>query len=182
MKQSTQTTLIFCGILAVLLGAIAFAKRDTLFVPQMTIASRAFANGGDIPKIYTCDGNNVTPPLSFSGVPKTAYGIVLFVEDLDVPRGGYVHWVVYGIDPRVSLDEGKLPEGSMQGLNSAGKAAYAGFCPPPGKTHRYQFTAYAVSNNYRFVNPPDMKKLKSVMKWQVLTKATMTGKYTRPSI
>ena len=182
MKQSTQTALIFCGILAVLLGGIAIAKRDTLFVSPFNMTSRVFADGGMLPSVYTCDGKNVSPPLSFKNVPKTAHSIVVLVEDLDIPRGEFVHWLLYNIDPRISIEEGVIPKDSNQGINSEGKATYTGPCPPPGKTHRYHFSAYAVQNTYNFVRTPDAKKLKSVMKWQVLAKSTLTASYTRTSV
>jgi Raf kinase inhibitor-like YbhB/YbcL family protein len=112
---------------------------------RITVSSPAFAAGGAIPQRFTCMGENVSPPLAWSGVPAGTVEVAVVVDDPDAPRGTYVHWVAVGIDPaHTELAEGALPPGARQGRNSAGKAAYSGPCPPGGPPHHYRFTAYAL--------------------------------------
>ncbi len=180
MKSSTQNLLVFCGIVVLILAGITFSLRSQFVSSSMTITSSAFDDNGDIPSKYTCDGANISPPLTISNLPKKTRSVVVSVYDQDVPRGGFVHWVVYNVDSRTTnFEEGEVPMDSAIGLNSANHDAYDGPCPPAGKKHRYLFTAYAVSNVYKFVNPPDLAKLKKVMRWQVLGSAQMTGKYAK---
>jgi Raf kinase inhibitor-like YbhB/YbcL family protein len=164
----------------IMLLIIVIAYTGISFVtPHFTLTSTAFANNGMIPAAFTCDADGKSPPLSFSNVPRNTRNIVLVVQDLDSPRTTFVHWVMYGIDPTTkTIDAGSPPEGIEQGLNSSNKVGFAPFCPDKG-THRYQFTAYAASQAYHFVNPPTLEQLKNVMKWQVLEKAELTAKYTR---
>jgi Raf kinase inhibitor-like YbhB/YbcL family protein len=111
----------------------------------ITVSSPAFAAGAAIPRRFTCAGENLSPPLAWSGVPAGTVEVAVVVDDQDAPRGTYVHWVVVGIDPaRTELAEGALPPGARQGRNSAGKAAYTGPCPPGGPPHHYRFTVYAL--------------------------------------
>jgi Raf kinase inhibitor-like YbhB/YbcL family protein len=115
-------------------------------VPErVTVSSPAFAAGAAIPRRFTCEGANHSPPLGWSGVPTGTVEVALVVDDPDAPRGTYVHWVVVGIDPaRTELAEGAVPPGARQLRNSAGTAAYTGPCPPGGPPHHYRFTVYAL--------------------------------------
>jgi Raf kinase inhibitor-like YbhB/YbcL family protein len=120
---------------------------------RITVSSPAFAAGGAIPRRFTCMGENVSPPLAWSGVPAGTVEVAVVVDDPDAPRGTYVHWVVVGIDPaHTELAEGALPPGSRQGRNSAGKAAYSGPCPPGGPPHHYRFTVYALKSKVEVGN------------------------------
>src|SRR6266536_2230915 len=110
----------------------------------ITLSSTAFAEGDDIPRRYTCDGENVSPPLSFAGVPADSQDLALLVEDPDAPGGTFVHWVAWGIDPgQPHIAAGAPTPGS--GKNGFGGTGYRGPCPPAGKPHRYVFTVYALS-------------------------------------
>jgi Raf kinase inhibitor-like YbhB/YbcL family protein len=112
---------------------------------RITVTSPAFTAGAAIPERFTCDGDNRSPPLRWSGVPAGTVEVALVVDDPDAPRGTYVHWVIVGIDPAsTELAEGAVPPGARQVGNSAGKAAYAGPCPPGGAPHHYRFTVYAL--------------------------------------
>ena len=116
----------------------------------MNIISPAFSEGEEIPKIYTCDGNNINPPLEFSEVPENAKSLVLIMDDPDVPRnlkpdGIFDHWVVFNIPPEITkIDENSKPLGIV-GKNSAGQSEYTGPCPPDRK-HRYFFKLYALDS------------------------------------
>ena len=112
---------------------------------RITVSSPAFAAGAAIPRRFTCEGESVSPPLAWSGVPAGTVEVALVVDDPDAPRGTYVHWVVVGIDPaRTELAEGAVPPAARQLSNSAGKAAYTSPCPPGGPAHHYRFTVYAL--------------------------------------
>jgi Raf kinase inhibitor-like YbhB/YbcL family protein len=108
--------------------------------------SSAAVYGAKMPAIYTCDGQDISPPLNWQGVPAGTQGFALLVTDPDDPHGTFTHWVVYNIPKSITnLDENAtLPIGTMSGLNSGGKLAYYGPCPPAGPIHHYIFTLYAL--------------------------------------
>jgi Raf kinase inhibitor-like YbhB/YbcL family protein len=111
----------------------------------ITLSSPAFTEGAAIPQRFTCDGDNLSPPLRWSELPTGTVEVALVVDDPDAPRGTDVHWVVVGLDPAsTKLAEGMVPPGARQLRNSAGKAAYTGPCPPGGPPHHYRFTIYAL--------------------------------------
>jgi Raf kinase inhibitor-like YbhB/YbcL family protein len=122
------------------------APRTERALPDaITVSSPAFAAGAAIPQRFTCDGDNRSPPLGWSGVPAGTVEVALVVDDPDAPRGTYVHWVVLDLDPAgTELAEGAVPPGARQVPNSAGTAAYTGPCPPGGPAHHYRFTVYAL--------------------------------------
>ncbi len=132
------------ALLPVLVSA-ACSKQEgvrTTAPSTLHITSTAFADGASIPAQYTCDGANISPPLSWDvgGAPFAA----LVVDDPDAPRGTYVHWVVVDIPAGVtSSAENAAPSGGVQVKNSAGKPSWTGPCPPSG-THHYRFTIYAL--------------------------------------
>jgi Raf kinase inhibitor-like YbhB/YbcL family protein len=110
----------------------------------ITVTSAAFDDGSPIPVRFTCKGDNVSPPLAWSGVPSGAAALALVVADPDAPGGTYIHWVVLDADPATtSVGEGEVPAGAGQARNSAKHARYDGPCPPSG-THRYRFTVFAL--------------------------------------
>jgi len=118
-------------------------------VERLIVYSTAFTNYTTIPRRYTCDGMDVSPPLSWSGAPAEAKSFIVIVEDLDAPRGVFTHWILYGVPGNItSIPEG-LPKGpttpyGLQGVNDFGNIGYNGPCPPPGRPHRYVFKVYAV--------------------------------------
>jgi Raf kinase inhibitor-like YbhB/YbcL family protein len=122
------------------------APRTERALPEaVTVSSPAFAADAAIPQRFTCEGENLSPPLRWSGLPAATVEVALVVDDPDAPRGTYVHWVVVGIDPaRTRLAEGTVPPTARQLRNSAGTTAYTGPCPPGGPPHHYRFTVYAL--------------------------------------
>lgn len=109
---------------------------------SITVTSPAFAEGGAVPSRYTCDAQNVSPPLAWSGVPAGAQALALVVDDPDAPSGTFTHWVVLDLPTATTgLPEGAVP--GTQAKNSAGKASWFGPCPPSGN-HHYRFTVYAL--------------------------------------
>jgi Raf kinase inhibitor-like YbhB/YbcL family protein len=127
-------------------SAVGDAPRAERALPErITVSSPAFTAGSPIPLRFTCDGDNRSPPLRWSGVPAGTVEVALIVDDPDAPRGTYVHWILVGLDPAgTELAEGAVPPGARQVRNSAGKAAYTGPCPPDGPAHHYRFTVYAL--------------------------------------
>jgi len=147
-------TLTLTALCVVLVGCGSSARQEpTVHVPAIiTVDSPEITEGGPIPTRYTCDGQDISPPLGWSGVPPDATALALVVDDPDAPRGTYTHWVVVDIDPALkSLARGQSPPGAQQIVNSAGKASYMGPCPPSG-VHHYRFTIYALSR--RLALPP----------------------------
>ena len=144
----------------------------------MKITSSAFENNTKIPFKYTCDGNNVNPPLSFSDIPQNAKSLTLIVDDPDAPAETWVHWLVFNINPKVTnVEEGKIPSGSQEGITSFGKTGYGGACPPSG-THRYFFKLYALDTVLNLTNP-DKAALEKEMQNHILAKAELIGLYKR---
>jgi Raf kinase inhibitor-like YbhB/YbcL family protein len=112
---------------------------------SVTVTSTAFSEGGEIPTRFTCDGEEISPPLAWESTSGAPRAWALVVDDPDAPGGTFVHWVVLDI-PRGtrSVAEAAVPAGSAQADNTAGGAGYAGPCPPSGR-HRYRFTVYGLS-------------------------------------
>ncbi|KQC05274.1 MAG: hypothetical protein APR53_02335 [Methanoculleus sp. SDB] len=151
----------------------------------MTVTSAAFADGGLIPSEYTCDGENLSPPLAFGGVPDGAVSLVLIADDPDAPFGTYTHWILYAVPPGtrvlpagigVSAD---LPDGSMQGKNAAGVFGYSGPCPPPGNPHRYFFRIYALDIVPAIPGTADRPAVLAAMEGHVLAAGELMGRYGR---
>jgi Raf kinase inhibitor-like YbhB/YbcL family protein len=110
----------------------------------IALTSTAFSEQGLIPRVYSCDGANQSPPLAWTGVPAGSAELVLTVEDPDAPNGTFVHWLLYGLEPSVTTLAAGSDGGGQGGLNSTGKRGYTGPCPPRGSQHRYVFTISAL--------------------------------------
>jgi Raf kinase inhibitor-like YbhB/YbcL family protein len=148
------------------------------------VKSTVFGEGNPIPKRYTCDDLNVSPPLEMSGVPESAKSLAVICEDPDAPSGVWTHWVIFNIPPESkTLPEGVemhelFEDGSKQGLNDSGRVGYSGPCPPGG-THRYYFRVYALDSKLDL--PPRISKqeLLNAMEGHVLDKGQLMGLYSR---
>jgi Raf kinase inhibitor-like YbhB/YbcL family protein len=148
-------------------------------IEGLKISSPAFENGGEIPKKYTCDGANVNPPLQIENVPLSTRSLALVFDDVDAPRGSYVHWILWNIAPGVKeIKENSVPEGAVQGVNDFKKRYYGGPCPP-GRAHKYVFKIYALDILLN-LNPDGTKKdLEKVMEGHIISRAQLTGLYKR---
>lgn len=149
----------------------------------MKLFSSAFTDGGRIPVRYTCDGENISPPLSWSELPEETATLALICDDPDAPAGVWDHWLLFNIKADVpELEEGishafdPFP-GSGHGLNSWGKACYGGPCPPSGE-HRYFFTLYALSGRVNLKPGATKAHLMRAMEPLILGTARLTGRYT----
>ncbi len=145
----------------------------------LKITSMAFGHNDMIPAKYTCDGADVVPPLAIEGVPENAKSLALIVDDPDAPRGTWVHWVVWNIDPKTAaIAEGSVPKGAQQGMNDFRKLAYGGPCPPPG-THRYFFKLYALDTLLNLGKGATKADLEKSMKGRILAQTEIIGRYRR---
>lgn len=151
----------------------------------MQIKSAAFENNGLIPKKYTCDGADVSPPLSLGNPPAGTKGIVLICDDPDAPMGTWVHWVLYGLSPETtSLSEGvpaqkEVLGGARQGINDFRKIGYGGPCPPKGPAHRYFFKLYAIDVELNLPSGATKQDVEKAMKGHILDEGQLIGKYGR---
>lgn len=145
----------------------------------MEITSSAFVNGGAIPQEFTCDGKDVSPPLSILGVPEAAKSLILIVDDVDAPAGVFTHWLVYDVFPGVTkLGPGSTPEGT-QGMNDFGKEYYGGPCPHSG-IHRYYFRVFALDMLLKIPAGSGRDGVERKMRGHVLDSGELMGTYTRP--
>lgn len=143
----------------------------------LSITSTAWPPGDPIPRASTCDGEDVSPPLTISGAPEGTVELVLVVTDQDA--AGFVHWVVGGIPPGApGFPQGGLPAGAVEAPNSSGTAAWSGPCPPAGTTHTYDFTVYALSGPSGLGPTSSSADLDTALSLATST-AAMTGTYTR---
>ena len=153
---------------------------------QMKLTSPAFKHMGEIPKKYTCDGEDVSPPLVWEGVPDGTKSLALIVDDPDAPdprapRMTWVHWVLYNLPPSTrGLEEGAvtLPPGTLQGRNDWGRTGYGGPCPPIGR-HRYFFNLYALDTILPDLGSPTKKALLEAMEGHIIEKTELIGTYKR---
>jgi len=148
-------------------------------VSSMKISSPAFGQNGTIPKKYTCDGENVNPPLSISQVPPSTQSLVLIMDDPDAPGRTFVHWTLWNIDPKITeIPENEVPEGARQGLTDFGTSGYGGPCPPSG-IHRYFFKLYALDSKLELPSNAKKADLEQAMKGHILAQAELIGLYSR---
>ena len=145
----------------------------------LKITSTAFSHNEMIPMKYTCDGSDMNPLLAIEGIPENAKTLALIVDDPDAPRGAWVHWVVWNIDPKTKeIAEGSVPKGALQGMNDFRKLDYGGPCPPSG-THRYFFKLYALDTLLNLEKGSTKADLEKSMKGHILAQAEIIGLYRR---
>ena len=144
---------------------------------NLTVKSSAFEAGKLIPKKYSCDGQDINPPLSIEGVPKEAKTLALIVDDPDAPKGTFDHWVVWNVAASTSaIAENTKP--GMEGLNGARRKGYMGPCPPSG-THRYFFKVYALDIELKLGASSNKKDVEKAMQGHILAKGELMGVYKR---
>ena len=146
----------------------------------MELRSSAFTNNTPIPARFSRDGENVSPPLEWSGLPDEAVELALICEDPDAPRGTFVHWLVGGIAPMdAALDVGQTPEGSVVGRNDFGNTGWDGPQPPPGAAHRYYFRLYALNAPANLRSGFDADQLRRAAASNEADSATLIGLFQR---
>jgi Raf kinase inhibitor-like YbhB/YbcL family protein len=148
---------------------------------EMTInvSSDAFNEGENIPKKYSCDGDNISPVISWAGIPAGTQSLAMIMDDPDAPSGTFVHWVIYNLPSSMTT----LPEGASgsgtQGANGARKLGFTGPCPPKGPAHRYFFKVYALDQKLSLKEGATKKDLENAMKGHILGQGQLMGKYGR---
>jgi len=154
----------------------------------LALKSSAFAHNGEIPRRYTCQGEDVSVPLAWSGVPAGAKSLVLIVDDPDAPdpkapRMTWVHWVLYNMPAtttglKEAVNTNELPKGTLEGFNDWKRTGYGGPCPPIGR-HRYFHKLYALETVLPAMENPTKADLEQAMKGHVIKKAELIGTYQK---
>jgi Raf kinase inhibitor-like YbhB/YbcL family protein len=155
---------------------------------SLKLISAAFAHASEIPRRYTCDGQDVSPPLVWSGVPEATKSLALVVDDPDAPdpkapRMVWVHWVLYNIPPSATglaedVAASRLPVGAREGTNNWQRTGYGGPCPPIGR-HRYFHRLYALDTLLPDLAHPEKAKLEKAMAGHIIAQAELIGTYAR---
>jgi len=159
-------------------------QKEVMKMPVLEIKSSSVKAGENIPAKFTCDGENISPQLSWSGIPDSVKELILICDDPDAPAGTWVHWVLYGLSP----DTNGLPEnvaqkekasGATQGKNDFGKIGYGGPCPPRGKAHRYFFRLYAIDKTLNLKPGAIKKDVMKAIDGHIMAQGELMGKYGR---
>jgi Raf kinase inhibitor-like YbhB/YbcL family protein len=183
-----RTWFAFPFVVTIGVVAVATGARDGGAAMTFRLTSASFENEGEIPTKHTCEGQDTSPPLAWSGLPAGTKSLALVVDDPDAPdprapKMTFVHWVVYAIDPGVSsLPEGaspaRMPEAAREGLNDWKASGYRGPCPPVGR-HRYFHKLYALDAQLGDLARADKASLERAMQGHVLGQATLLGTYQK---
>lgn len=170
--------LLICLAASSILSSVSWCQS------RMEIHTGAFTSGDAIPSKYTCSGEDISPALSWSGVPEGTKSLALIVDDPDAPSGTFVHWVIYNLPPQTThLDEAvpkatSIPGGGTQGRNDFGRYGYGGPCPPPGAPHHYHFRLFALNSQ---ISPggPSGPQVERAMQGHILARAGLTATFGR---
>lgn len=150
----------------------------------MKIKSSAFKHGEKIPRKYTCDGENISPPLTWENIPQETVTLTIISDDPDAPSKTWTHWLIFNIPPELSsLPEGvetvgEFENGIIQGINDFGSLGYGGPCPPFG-VHRYYFKLYALDKRLDLEPGATKEELLEAMKGHIIEKTEIIGLYSR---
>ncbi len=144
---------------------------------NMKLTSTAFGNNENIPAKFTCEGENINPPLEINEVPAGAKSLVIIVDDPDAPTGDWVHWTVWKIKPDTKgISEDSIPAGAVEGMTDFGEPGYGGPCPPSG-THRYQFKIFALDTLLNLAASAKKQDIETAMEGHILDQAMLVGLY-----
>ena len=151
---------------------------------SIQITSSAFKHEGMIPARFTCDGEDISPPLKWENLPQSTQSIAIIADDPDAPMGTFVHWVLYNLPantrqlPEAVPAKEVLDDGAVQGKTDFGRFGYGGPCPPSG-THRYFFKIYALDKRLEIVGIADKSRLLNAMQGHIVGQGELMGKYKR---
>jgi Raf kinase inhibitor-like YbhB/YbcL family protein len=180
-SNAVSVFFLFCAFSIV---AAPNSQKKRAAMDTMTVSSPVFGHKQPIPAHYTCDGEDISPPLLWTGVPLAAKSIALIADDPDAPTGMWVHWVVYDMPPSTgSLPErvdkaDTLPDGAKQGITDFRKTGYGGPCPPSG-THRYFFKVYALDIALGLPPGKNKKEIERAMQGHIVAYGELIGTYSR---
>jgi Raf kinase inhibitor-like YbhB/YbcL family protein len=167
-------TLLISSFLGINLSSNSAGKAMAL-----DVTSSAFSEGQSIPEKYTCDGQNVSPPIKWSGASEKTKSIAIICEDPDAPSGTFSHWVLYDLPGSTKeLAEGSSG-GGKEGVNGFGKKGYGGPCPPPGPAHRYFFRIYALDTESLSNAGSSKENITAAMQGHILAQRQLMGRYKR---
>lgn len=151
---------------------------------EIKITSSAFDENAMIPAKYTCDGEDISPPLEWDNVPEGTQSIAIIADDPDAPMGTFVHWVLFNLPgdtrqlPENVPTKGTLDNGAVQGITGFGRTGYGGPCPPSG-THRYFFKIYALDTKVELTSSAGKSQLLEAMAGHILGQGQLMGRYSR---
>lgn len=145
----------------------------------MQLTSPDFREGENIPKEFTCEGDNHSPTFELSGIPEGTTCLALIMDDPDAPMGTFTHWIFWNATFKTAEFSSKnMPEGAVEGTNGAGKIGYIGPCPPSG-THRYFFRVYALSTSLDLDQDATVDKLEEAIRGKIVSQAELVGLYEK---
>lgn len=144
--------------------------------PTLTIVSPDFADGGEIPPKFTCDGEDINPTIIVNGIPEGTRSLTLVVEDPDAPLTTYTQWLVWNIPPAETIPENTVP--GIQGLNTVGKNPYRGPCPV-SDSQRYSFKVYALGKILQLDKDAKRHQVEKAMEGHILAEGELVGRYSR---
>jgi len=178
MKARTMITIALLTI-CVAPAAVGTARKGGGKMEELKIASPAFADRGNIPAKYTCDGSDVNPPLTIQNVPAGTKSLALIMDDPDAPSGMWVHWLVWNINPATrEIAENTVSRESISGKNDWHRNSYGGPCPPSG-THRYFIKLYALDATLALSGASTKSDLEKAMEGHILAEAQLLGLYKK---
>jgi len=201
MAERQRTCMLVFVVVGAILGGAMVGCRGSDVTPSSpsfqvpegegymswVLTSSAFEGGRSIPSRYTCDGENTSPPLSWTEPPEGTAELVLVCNDPDAPMGNWIHWVLYALP----VDQGSLPPavpnadvllnigGAKQGENTSGGIGYTGPCPPPGPIHHYHFRLYALDTPTNLEPGATADELREATNGHVLAQTELVGLYSR---
>ena len=145
----------------------------------MKISSAAFENNSPIPLKYTCEGQEINPPLEFMDVPEDTKSLVLIMDDPDAPMKTWIHWTIWNIDAKTTqILQNSCPKGAIEGVTSFGRTGYGGPCPPSG-THRYFFKLFALDKILDLGSNSYARDIESTIEGHIIQKAELIGLYKK---
>ena len=147
---------------------------ENMDIQIIKVFSSAFEPNSTIPRKYTCNGENINPPLEFANIPEKAESLVLIMDDPDSPMNPFTHWIVWNIEPVAKIEEDSIP--GIEGMNNFRKIGYGGPCPSSG-THRYFFRVYALDRQLELKAGAGRKELESEMIGHIIAEGELMGKY-----
>lgn len=152
---------------------------------ELTVSSTVFREGETIPAKYTCEGEDISPPIAWGEPPDGTRSLAIIVDDPDAPGGVFTHWIIFNLPadtrqlPAAVPTQSRLDSGARQGKTDFGQVGYGGPCPPPGKPHRYQFTVYALDRTLDLAAGASRSQVFGAMEGNILSRGCLTGIYER---
>ena len=184
-----KLAILFIGLILITVSMVGFSSlfqkktKPEARLPErkqtMQVTSPVFTQEEQIPVDYSCDGENVNPPLAIANIPTGTQSLAIIVDDPDAPSGTWAHWLVWNISPSTrEILEDSVPEGAILGTNDFKKMEYGGPCPPSG-THRYFFKVYALDTKLDLAEGASRGELDEAMDEHILDSAELIGLYSR---